>query len=489
MKVLLAVAAFAVGAGRALAGKPFICYWESWSRYRPSPYTGSVDKIPTDLCTHVIYTFAGLDSNTWKLKALDEQWDIGAGGFKQLVALKNKNPKLKVSFAVGGWGEGVERYSNMVASSDHRKIFVKSVVDWMKTYDFDGFDVDWEYPADLERGGKRADKAYLILLLKELREALGPKKLLTIAVFSTNEKIELAYDVPNIAKYCDYIHVMTYDLRANWDGVLGNHVALYPGSNDHGKFTQLTVAQGMKNWAAAGAPKDKLIMGIAFYGKSFTLQSSTNNRPGDVSIRAGSPAAVSQEAGTLFYFEICERLKQGWTRVFDGATKVPHAYNGDQWVGYEDGESIRYKTDLINKEGYGGAMTWAIARDDEANVCGGGSYPLSRAIVKGLGGSNGGGNNNDDTNLTTPAPQPTLSTTSSLEPSPRPNPSPVDCSSGQEYIPHSSKCTKYIRCVYGTPFEQTCPSGLVFDSNAKVCNWPFSVNPKLPAGCSDANGQ
>ncbi|XP_022673141.1 endochitinase-like [Varroa destructor] len=387
MKVLLTlVAAVAACISPALAdkAKPFICYWESWSRYRPAPYTGSVSNIPTNLCTHVIYSFAGMDWSTGKVKSLEPDWDIGQNGLRQLTALKQKNPKLKVSFAVGGWNEGVQKYSQMAASPERRKIFVESVASWIYTYGFDGFDLDWEHPADLARGGDRADKENLIKLLKELRDAIGSKKLLTIAVFSTKEKIGLAYDVPNVAKYCDYIHVMTYDLRANWDGKLGNHVALYSGPYDQGRFTELTVSQGMKNWADAGCPKSKLIMGFAFYGKSFTLNNWAQNKPGDHSAGPGNPGPVSQQSGTLFYYEICKNLKEGWTRVWDNASKTPYAYKQNQWVGYEDAESIGYKTKLIQKEGYGGAMVWAIGLDDHANVCGGGHNPLAKAVVNGL---------------------------------------------------------------------------------------------------------
>lgn len=72
---------------------------------------------------------------------------------------------------------------------------------------------------------------------------------------------------------------------------------------------------------------------------------------------------------------------------------------------------------------------------------------------------------------------------------PRPNPGPTpDCRSGEEYIPHPSRCTRYVRCVNGQPNDMPCPGGLIFDYSLKVCNWPFAVNTKLPAGCPDAQG-
>ena len=67
--------------------------------------------IDPEMCTHLIYSFAGLDNQTLEIVSLDPFADIEQGGYRDVVALKEKNPKLKVMLAVGGWVEGVEKYS------------------------------------------------------------------------------------------------------------------------------------------------------------------------------------------------------------------------------------------------------------------------------------------------------------------------------------------------------------------------------------------
>lgn len=44
----------------------------------------------------------------------------------------------------------------MVSSPSERAKFTNSVVDFVLKYNFDGLDLDWEYPAN--RGGVPADK-------------------------------------------------------------------------------------------------------------------------------------------------------------------------------------------------------------------------------------------------------------------------------------------------------------------------------------------
>jgi chitinase len=51
-----------------------------------------------------------------------------AGYYKKVVSLKEKNPKLKVSIAIGGPNEESWKYSDMVATPKNRKAFIGSVL-------------------------------------------------------------------------------------------------------------------------------------------------------------------------------------------------------------------------------------------------------------------------------------------------------------------------------------------------------------------------
>ena len=72
----------------------------------------------------------------------------------------------QVTLAIGGWNEGSEAYSEMAATPGSRRAFARSALAFIQRHDFDGLDLDWEYPG--KRGGKPEDKENFILLIQDL---------------------------------------------------------------------------------------------------------------------------------------------------------------------------------------------------------------------------------------------------------------------------------------------------------------------------------
>lgn len=101
------------------------------------------------------------------------------------------------------------------------------------------------YPGFEDQGGKPEDKPNFVLLLKELREAINneillngnERMILSIAVASGEDKIIKGYDIQQIQKYVDWIHIMTYDFHGAWDSVTLSHTGVYPYNNIQPKYT------------------------------------------------------------------------------------------------------------------------------------------------------------------------------------------------------------------------------------------------------------
>ena len=90
-------------------------------------------------------------------------------------------------------------------------------------------------------------------------------------------------------------------------------------------------------WLSQGAPAEKLILGMATYGRSFTLANPKNNGVGAASRGPGAAGPFTREPSNLGYNEICTFVQsKGWTVTFDEERRVPYATKGNQWVGYDN---------------------------------------------------------------------------------------------------------------------------------------------------------
>ena len=56
-----------------------VCYYGAWAIYRDAPMNFGPDKLDGLGCTHIIYSFAGLDNQTYEIVSLDPKMDIEEG--------------------------------------------------------------------------------------------------------------------------------------------------------------------------------------------------------------------------------------------------------------------------------------------------------------------------------------------------------------------------------------------------------------------------
>ena len=152
--------------------------------------------------------------------------------FYQEINSMKKDGNFKFIISIGGWIFPSNFFSGMVSNSSNRAAFISSVVKYVKLYDFDGVDIDFEYPGSSARddpveiscdefqnvtdnGGTSDDKANFALLMKEMREAfdskLGDDYMITFCGQAGLNNVENGFDIPELVKYVDLIHIITYD--------------------------------------------------------------------------------------------------------------------------------------------------------------------------------------------------------------------------------------------------------------------------------------
>ncbi len=277
-----------------------------------------------------------------------------------------KHPHITPVLAIGGWG--ADGFSQAAATAEGRKLFVDSTMELLDKHGFMGVDIDWEYPGSSVAGiaSSKADGANLSLLLADLRSALdqrtaqdGKPRILALAMGADPVLIP-NLECQRIGQLVDQLNLMTYDLQT--PKVASHHTALYSTDGFH-----LSADHAIKAFHEAGIPKEKIMMGAAFYGRLYTLN--------DTSVAPVFSSSNDSGIKSVTYRQIM--ANDAWVHRFDNDAKAAYATSGDQFLSYDSVESISHKADYVIKNGLHGMMCWEYGGDD--------SGILLDAMRKGMG--------------------------------------------------------------------------------------------------------
>lgn len=309
-------------------GKEVAVYVTSWA-----------DDVPdASLLTCINYAFAHVNDS------FDGVTIDNPGRLYSILDLKKRYRKLKVVLSVGGWGSG--NFSEMAADARKRRLFAWSCRRLVWDMGLDGIDIDWEYPTQDEAGisASPEDTDNFTRLLKDLRTILGPKRILSIATVSSAQYVNFR----DVEKYIDYVNVMTYDM-----GQPPFHNAPLYRSD---KVQNISVADAVAAHVDAGVPREKIVMGVPFYGRGIE----------------GFPADVKNTD---------VHLVSNYFYNWDEEAKVPYLTDreGRFAYSYDDARSIGYKARYARNQGLRGVMCWSNDGDDEMAT-------LLRAVYNGLNG-------------------------------------------------------------------------------------------------------
>ncbi|KAK3896853.1 chitin binding protein, partial [Staphylotrichum tortipilum] len=323
-----------------------IGYYEVWSLRRICNKLYP-EQIPAGIYTHLNFAFVGIHPETFEVVP-DSQWDEDT--YKRLANLKLKDRSLKVFITVGGWdfnnlGPTATTFSDLAASLPAQRAFARSPLRFMATYNFDGVDIDWEYPGAPDRFGREADYINFPIFIENLRVALHYLQY---------------FDIKKLAASVDFFNLMTYDLH----GVPARDPD--PSTfhlNAHTNLTEIRPALDLF-WRNGISP-DKVTLGVAFHGRGFTARSHSCLELGCPFDSGANALRCSREVGLAMNSEIDEliRVRRVKETLDEAAAVKILTWDGDQWMAYDDGETLRRKADFAHSQCLGGVAVWAVTHD------------------------------------------------------------------------------------------------------------------------------
>ena len=342
----------------------------------------------------------------------------GKGNMKAVIERAHAQGKLAL-LSIGGYTLSDPLLA--AYSPEHRDVFIKSIIHFLDLVQadagdtFDGVDIDWE-PNDnhwtfLESMDAPQRLNDYLAFLQELHDALVKHAeqhnanhtqqidhRLTIAIPASPAIINRAEAiVPGFwSKVADRVHsmdIMTYDYHGAFDSPpITNFLA--PLTYDPAQPSAVTeretfnIDATLKAYEAAGAPRQKIVLGIPAYGRAVKGVPETNGDHGlyeifDTNLTNSCPGQFNDNTCTYNYRYIVQNmLKNGFTEYTNTAAGGAFAFNPSEatWVSYDNVAIAKEKAELILNKKYAGAMIWSLSGDFRLSDPEFQTHALSKAV-------------------------------------------------------------------------------------------------------------
>jgi chitinase len=344
---------------------------------------GGMDGAPTTSGQWVMGYYVGYDINAYPIASID--WsgithvifaplvvnadqsldlsfsDVNGTGQQDAAALAQAAHAhgVKALLMLGGAGAGANIAT--AAGASKRAAFVTALVNAMTTLGYDGIDLDWEDSVNLDD---------LVSLAQALR-ASRPAMLLTYPAGAINMNFQTVDPrMVTLAASLDRFNVQTYYPSTAFAGQGWSSWFSSPLSGVSGS-TPVAIDDTLQRYAAAGIPKGKLGMGIAFYAICYTGGITAPGQPTNGTtqqITGGDndyPLSSFFAAGGTFDSSAAANRKRDTTAAepyltFATAVNDAHCGAATQYIPYEDETSIAAKGAFSKTNGYGGLIIWTL---------------------------------------------------------------------------------------------------------------------------------
>lgn len=288
--------------------------------------------------THVNYSFGHVVDGRVSISHLKQ--------LDRLRKLQADFPGLKVNLSVGGWG--ADGFSPAVAAAEGREMLAQSAAHVVETLQLTGIDWDWEYPGSDMAGiaaspDDPANMSEFLVLMRRKLDELGRKtgryyeQSIAVGASRTGD-----YLWQQVLPALDTVNLMTYDMSME-DRV--GHVTNLRSAMSAAYSAEKSAA----DFAMAGVPKEKLLLGAAFYFHAFE----------GVSLPEPFGKTYGKKGRNLGADDLDDQWEYRWD---DQAKAAWYEQDGSVLSG-DDACSLTEKRRFIEAEGLGGVIIWELNHD------------------------------------------------------------------------------------------------------------------------------
>lgn len=269
--------------------------------------------------------------------------------------IRKWNPDIKIVLSMVQHQQ--DSFTKICSTPELIKTAAKNSAEACLEFDYDGIDLDWEYPCvpSNNQDTCKEDKYRFTAFCQALRDEFdaieaktGRHYIVSIAAGADLYYCE-STEMDKLANILDYVNVMTYDLKCGFHALVGHHTNLYSVTGD---YFMNSCDQALRLFERYGVPREKLLLGGAFYSRKWENIPDRNHGLLEISRTGGG---YGPDFATLDREYI---NKNGYVRYWDEEAQAPWLFNGSTFISYDDEQSWKAKAEYVNREGFAGVFYW-----------------------------------------------------------------------------------------------------------------------------------
>lgn len=315
--------------------------WEYFSEYAKAPDNSGINYNGVNVVSPSFFYLKLQDTkkeNVSKLDVISQASileNIGEQGIQYINWAKSNGYKIWPKVSNDTLSTTIDEFSCIINDYQLREIMIKDIINYVKEYNLDGINLDFEY---MYQNDKDAFSKFVIELAPQLRN-LGVCLSVDVTAPDGSSNWSLCYNRNLIGEVADYVVFMAYDQYGT------TKIGTTSGYN----WVDLSLNKFLKQ---EEVPSEKIILGLPFYTKLW----KTKN--GEV---VSSSVVMIKNINNQIPENATKEWKEELQQYYIQYEKDGYVYK--MWI--EDEESFAKKLDLVQKYNLAGAGYWRKGFEDE----------------------------------------------------------------------------------------------------------------------------